>query len=228
VSNITDIQAAIAKDKALVKANQTAIAKAKREIRWRTALNKRRQARLAKERHELEVAQHKSRSGASVAVGFALEMAKEGVHEIPAGSNSGPHITTWIRNGGGQPGWPWCQYFANRCLVSGGLQQFKDGYTPDFVNMARRGDHGFRVVPFAAIALGDLIYYKWPGVSNAICDHVGIYVGHNQDVEGNTSPGHSGSQNNGGGVYLRDLDGQRRPYIVAVVRPPYPPTINHK
>lgn len=226
MSNITDLKADIKRDQALIKANQTAIAKARRELRWRMALDKRRQARLAKERHDLEVAQH-SRTGASLAVGFALEMAREGVHEMPAGSNSGPHITQWIRNGGGQPGWPWCQYFANRCLVSGGLPQIKDGYTPDFITFARRGDHGLKLVTFAAIVPGDLIYYKWPGVSNDSCDHVGIYVGHNQDVEGNTSPGHGGSQNNGGGVYLRDLDSQRRPFIVAVVRPPYPATVIH-
>jgi cell wall-associated NlpC family hydrolase len=65
---------------------------------------------------------------------------------------------------------------------------------------------------------GDFVFFKWPGVSHDFCDHVGIYAGNGQTIEGNTSSGTSGSQNNGGGVFVR-VRGFAN--VVAVVRPTY-------
>lgn len=221
--DVKQLNDAIARDKRLTRFNNARLAKLRREIRWRLAAGKRQKARIAQRLHDLAI-QTRTRSGADAAVSFALQAAKSGIHEIPAFSNGGPHISAWILASGGAVGQPWCQYFANRVMVAGGLPQMKDGYTPDFIAMARRGDYGLKLVSLDNRRPGDLLYYKWPGVSSATCDHVGVLVNVNQDVEGNTSPGRAGSQNNGGGVYLRDLDSQRRPFIVAVVRPPYPAT----
>lgn len=69
---------------------------------------------------------------------------------------------------------------------------------------------------------GDLVMFDWQG--DGVADHIGfVEVNHPdegwmQTIEGNTSPGTSGSQSNGGGVYRR-----ARSYgsIIGVARPYY-------
>lgn len=158
------------------------------------------------------------KSDARRACDYAL--SKVGTVEKPPFSNRGAIIDVWQKNSMGITGQPWCQCFVNGTLVHVGGQQFHTGYTPAVVQWARNRQYGLRVVSLANIKPGDWVYYKWPGVSRDTCDHVGIYVGNGKVVEGNTSPGQAGSQNNGGGVFIRTI-AERRPYIVAVVRPPY-------
>jgi cell wall-associated NlpC family hydrolase len=77
-------------------------------------------------------------------------------------------------------------------------------------------------VPLADRKPGDWIYYKFPGVSHDACDHVGLYIGENKTIEGNTSPGLQGSQNNGGVVALKEFGVNRSlTQVVACVRPTY-------
>jgi hypothetical protein len=155
-------------------------------------------------------------SGSARAVRWAK--AQVGVSESPPGSNSGPKINDWIRASGGQPGWPWCQYFANAVMRQGGAPNIPSGYTVQVVQWARERRYGLRLVPKSERKPGDLVFFKFPGVSSDFCDHVGVYVGDGVTVEGNTSPGVSGSQNNGGGVYRRVRPMSQ---VVAVVRPDY-------
>lgn len=142
--------------------------------------------------------------------------------EQPAGSNAGPYISDWIRASGGVPGQPWCQYFANAVLVHGGGPQLKSGYTVGVVQWATQGAYGLKRVSWAERRIGDFVYFKFPGVSHEFCDHVGVLSqvksGVAVCVEGNTSSGTSGSQNNGGGVYIRERPST---LVAAVVRPTY-------
>src|SRR5437868_5121104 len=112
----------------------------------------------------------------------ALEWARTqvGKTENPAGSNKGPNgITQWqVDSGytwvaGAKFGVPWCQCFANAVAVHGGCPQLKDGFTPTVLN----GSHDkWDPVPVNDAQPGAFIFFKWPGVSSHICDHVGVLV----------------------------------------------------
>lgn len=143
--------------------------------------------------------------------------AQVGTTENPPGSNSGPKITGWIKAGGGRPGWSWCQYFANAVAVAGGCPQLPTGYTVAVMGGGYRS-LGFVPVKLADALPGDMIFFKFPGVSNDPCDHVGIKLDASRTVEGNTSSGSSGSQSNGGGVFIRNDHMQ---FAVGAVRVPY-------
>jgi hypothetical protein len=97
------------------------------------------------------------------------------------------------------------------------------GYVPNILSAGRDGRYGFKIVHDPKP--GDLIIYKWPGVSSATADHVGIVetVKPNGDVcdaslEGNTSGTAGGSQYNGDSLQRKARNGYG---IVAYVRPPY-------
>jgi hypothetical protein len=124
-----------------------------------------------------------------------------GTKEQPAGSNWGPKISDWIKASGYSYPVPWCQCFANAVAIHGGAPQLKTGYTPYVL----AGNYtGFDPVPLSQAQPGDMVFYKWPGLSSAACDHVGILLSLTATtvtcIEGNTS---LTSQNNGGQVMIR-------------------------
>jgi hypothetical protein len=151
-----------------------------------------------------------------------------GTREVPPNSNKGPKITQWevasgypwVKNAA--QGVPWCQCFANAAAGEGDATLVADGYTPNFLAGKYRSK-GYRPVSLGEARPGDFVYFKWPGVSGAICDHVGIFLALGKSavtcVEGNTSPDNAGSQNNGGGVYKRT---RSRGLVAGAVRVPYP------
>jgi hypothetical protein len=149
-------------------------------------------------------------------------LSRVGVVEKPAFSNSGPYISDWIKMSGGSDGEPWCQYFCNAGLKVGGGEQLKSGYTPQVVEWARNREHGLKIVSWGQASKGDFVYFKFPGISSDICDHVGLLLSHNNStvtcVEGNTSPSSGGSQNNGGGVFKKT---RNKDLVAFVVRPTY-------
>lgn len=150
-----------------------------------------------------------------LAVRWALEQV--GTTENPPGSNSGPKITGWQRAGWGSPGLSWCQYFASAVAVHGGCPQITTGYTV-YVMEGRFRSQGFVPIKISEARRGDMIFFKFPGVSSDPCDHVGIKLDARRTVEGNTSSDSTGSQSNGGGVFVRDDHMQ---YAVRAVRVPY-------
>ena len=112
----------------------------------------------------------------------------------------------------GIDGQPWCGAFVGHCLRRAGVRvPHEIVYTPAIFN--------FGWVQVDKPRPGDLVLFKWWGLSNARCDHVGLYVGRGYTIEGNTSPGTAGSQNNGGGVYLRRRGSGN---VAGYIRPPYP------
>lgn len=163
--------------------------------------------------------------GAHTGLLWALDQVAHKVEESPPGSNRGPQVDAWNEASGVAPGRYayWCQSFANAVVWHGGGAQIHSGYTPAVVEWAREGKHGLKLIgsSYAAARPGDFVYFKFPGVSHDFCDHVGVRTASTkpQTVEGNTSPGLGGSQNNGGVVALHGAE--RIPYTVAVVRPTY-------
>lgn len=151
----------------------------------------------------------KSKKGA---IEHTLDWCRQqvGTTESPANSNRGPKVSTWERDFH-MDGQPWCGAFVGYALRHVGGITVPDGtvYTPNIVSYAKTRQGGFASwESWTNRKPGDLILFKWPGVSRAVCDHVGILdTDGAHTIEGNTSSGNAGSQNNGGGVYRRDRGG---------------------
>jgi hypothetical protein len=178
-----------------------------------TYLAKRKQRKLA----DAVLKRHPARPrGAAAAVKWAARQVNTVEH--PPGSNRGPKIDDWSKAAIGITGVSWCQSFADAVLVHGGGPQLKSAYTPQVVQWARDKKFGLKIVSVKDRRPGDFVFFKWPGVSRDLCDHVGVYAGDGKTIEGNTSPGSGGSQNNGGGVFVRE---RGLANVVAVVRPTY-------
>jgi hypothetical protein len=207
-----ELQRAVDVSKAVQKKRYEAKSRAwKIYVEARARYRRRRQITQAR---VLRLKKFRQPKGPGKAVAWAL--AQVGTVEQPPFSNAGGKISQWELATLGSTGWPWCQAFVNAALVKGGGEQLKSAYTPQVVQWAREGKHGLRLV--TSPQPGDFVYFKFPGVSSAFCDHVGLWVGDGKTVEGNTSSGSAGSQNNGGGVYLRV---RPRSQMVAFVRPTY-------
>ena len=105
----------------------------------------------------------------------------------------------------------WCACFVSWAFSVYGLSSLVAAknphgfiYCPDGVNFFKKKNQWHDAKDAVA---GDVVFYDWEG--KGLSDHVGIVISnHGQylvTVEGNTSAEHaSGSQQNGGGVYLRN------------------------
>jgi hypothetical protein len=161
--------------------------------------------------------------GARLAVMYALDMARRHIVEHPPDSNRGPFIDKW-NSLVGTPLGPqafWCGAFVNGCLMHAGFpaQSFL-AFCPFIVDHARAGTEGWSWHSVAEAIPGDLPVYREGNVAG----HVGIIVASPfTTVEGNTTPdGGSGSQSNGGGVFLRHRNPGNPAFpVMGVARPPY-------
>jgi hypothetical protein len=151
-------------------------------------------------------------------------LSQVGVTESPAGSNLTPYGKAY-----GWNGVAWCGIFVWWAFAHAGIDLRKGGvlnpqFTPWFFEEAKKA--GWVVEPDASIRAGDVLFFDFePPFNTAGIQHVGLATetpsgGYVKTVEGNTSSGSVGSQDNGGGVFrrTRSLD-----WVVAVVRPPYSP-----
>jgi CHAP domain-containing protein len=164
---------------------------------------------------ERVIARHQDDDGQSKAVRWALSQV--GVGEHPNGSNWGHPVQDWIKATGYDSPVPWCACFATEAATHGGAPKLKNGYCPAI--LAGIGNFKRTSTP----RKGDFAMFKFPGVSSATADHIGVVISVTPStvtcVEGNTSPTSGGSQNNGGGVYLKT---RPRSMVAGWVRPPYP------
>lgn len=155
-----------------------------------------------------------------------------GTTENPADSNSGPtHL-----NSKGQPGgvtfWEnywglgscfWCLCFACYCVKAIGRGRIEGicVNAAEIERSARAHTNGWVTVPASEAREGDISLWCFDG--SGVPDHgelvVGPFMGHSNDVGGNTSDGAGGSQSNGGGVFQRpDRD---LALLTCVARPLY-------
>lgn len=129
-----------------------------------------------------------------------LHAAASDVGYREVGNNWTVYWERWKKAWQGQP---WCAAAVTDWLNRGGELEEFDGaaifYCPSIEALAKRKGRWF-----TSPRVGDLVLYSF-GSNLAI--HVGIVEKVNattiQTIEGNTSSGGSGSQNNGGGVYRR-------------------------
>lgn len=146
-----------------------------------------------------------------------------GVTEDPPGSNRVPKLVAWFKSLGVRAyvemGVAWCEQFAMACGLAAGSTSARAGlverkfnalYTVEVVKLARAGKFGLSEVTEADVRPGDLAHFNFPG-GDPLTDHVEVVeippaqVGGGElvTIGGNTSPGDSGSQSNGGGVFRR-------------------------
>lgn len=145
-----------------------------------------------------------------------LQYAKKhkGVTEDPPGSNR-----TMFGEHYGLNGVPWCAQFTWDCLDENNVPTIKSAYTPTVANYYKEQKRGF--TDDSKAQRGDLAFFDFPDSLNRI-QHIGFVLknenGWLTTIEGNTSAGDAGSQDNGGGVYVRT-----RPYsyVVYYGRPAY-------
>lgn len=130
-------------------------------------------------------------------------------------------VLRWLNETGIGPA-PWCGAFVVKALRQAGLEARSEWrYVPWLLADARNGVLGYRVVKDPRP--GDLVCFKWPGVSRDTADHVGLVetVQNGRmvaSIEGNTSGNSSGSQHNGDSCQRKF----RNEYgVVAYIRPPY-------
>lgn len=133
------------------------------------------------------------------------------------GNNLGPYVQQIQRLGSElSPGaWPWCAAatsWAYRCAGwkswAAFVRSHHEAWVPDWVRAAREGRYGMRIVSPRLARRGDAICFDWQG--DRTHDHIGLIRSRPNlatlnvpTVEGNTSPGTSGSQDDGGGMWLR-------------------------
>lgn len=134
-----------------------------------------------------------------------------GTKETPAGSN---RTKFWEKYYPAWQGSPWCGAFVHYVLAELGVAGKPSDitrifYTPAIVADARSLGWWRDDSSLSQAKPGDLVLFDFDGTGNA--KHVGFIekmVGNGvvQTIEGNTSPGVAGSQNDGGGVYRRWRD----------------------
>jgi hypothetical protein len=111
---------------------------------------------------------------------------------------------------------PWCAMFVSWVLDKSDIDGYKHAYTPAGADLFKsQGRWTTNPRP------GDVAYFDFPDSLPRI-QHVGFVEKVNGDIittiEGNTSSGSAGSQDNGGGVFRRE---RARSLIVGFGRPPY-------
>jgi hypothetical protein len=145
----------------------------------------------------------------------AAAASENGYTESPAGSN----MTKFAAEAGHPNGQPWCATFVVAIARRVGLKlPSESAYTPTMFN-------GFKNTGQSAMYAepGNVAFFDFPDSKNRI-QHVGIVasrpdtLGRFQCLEGNTSAGTAGSQDNGGGVYLRT---RQLAHVVGFGRPAF-------
>jgi CHAP domain/Putative peptidoglycan binding domain len=139
-------------------------------------------------------------------------MVEVGNGERPPGSNKTKY-GDWY----GMDGQPWCAMFQSWLFAKEGMPEIKFAYTPSFAQFFVDAGRWHEKSPQP----GDVVFFNFPDSLDRI-QHVGLVVDTNSDgsittIEGNTSSGESGSQDNGEGVFRR----VRKSFIVGYGSPSF-------
>jgi len=135
-------------------------------------------------------------------------------------AETGGNRTKFAAEAGHPNGAPWCLTFLVALAKRTGLvlPRYDTAYTPTMAQAFRAAGADFRQPQ-----VGDFAFFDWPDSKHRI-QHVGLVESFNSTsvvcIEGNTSAGASGSQDNGDVVARR-----RRPlrYVATFGRPVYDP-----
>lgn len=137
-----------------------------------------------------------------------------GVHEVPAGSNSGPYITGWLRSAGVPNHSPWCMAFMHAMFALEGVTLGGGASVGNFEAWAKKNGDIVKTPRPGDLACYDWNADNWPD-HVGIIDHVALHDGeivhwdHTVEktrkgdviaVEGNTAVG---NDSDGGRVMFR-------------------------
>lgn len=146
------------------------------------------------------------------------------------GNNRGPYVQQIQRLGSElAPGaWPWCAAttsWAYRCAGwkswAAFVKTHHEAWVPDWVRAARDKRYGMSLITPRFARRGDAICFDWQG--DGTHDHIGLIRRRPNmatlnvlTVEGNTSPGSSGSQDDGGGMWLRTRNAAKPQLLIRI------------
>jgi CHAP domain len=153
---------------------------------------------------------------ATASVTHVLDLARADIGTVEARNGGTPYHRSY-----GLPARePWCAMFVwDVFRRAGGTDSVapKTAYTPTLANWFRSQGR-WTETP----AVGAIVFYDWPDNVRRI-QHVGIVESFTAStittIEGNTSPGAAGSQDNGDGVWRRTRERDR--YVVGYGLPTY-------
>lgn len=175
-------------------------------VRYRTLRSKR-----AAKLHHLKD-KYRAHRGPARAVDFLADHS--GWHEDSGRPNRAAWLDKWSQEiGAWMVGQPWCGLAVWKAAQAAGVTLDKTTVSTVAIrSMAQRGVGGFKAWHPATVApqIGWVAIY---GTASSGPVHTGMYGGAGIVWEGNTSPGTSGSQNNGGGLYPRKL-AERRGWLL--------------
>lgn len=144
-----------------------------------------------------------------LAVRWGEGEARKGVREV-GGNNRGPRVSMYQGLDGlkidPDTGYPWCASFvvAGYELVGRPLVELHESASVGLL-LGAAGKHGWVV---SKPLRGDLVCFFWGGSGDSWPDHIGFVRGVKGStlltVEGNTSSGRAGSQDDGDGVFMRE------------------------
>lgn len=151
---------------------------------------------------------------------IALAEAEVGKTEYPPNSNLTPYGQAYGLNG-----YPWCVMFLWDVFHRAGeaLAFYGGAKTASCSQLYRWYNDMGLIVPLEEARRGDLIFLNFEGKTAK--DHIGLATrvlgaGRVKTIEGNTTPGEEGSQDNGGSVAIKTRFANQ---IVGVARPMYMP-----
>lgn len=144
-----------------------------------------------------------------------------GITENPAGSNTVIYNTEYYGSEVSGDDYPWCCVFVWWCFnKSGNADAFYDGgKTAGCSAVHTWAQNGGHIISGGEAKYGDLVLFSTD-------EHIEIVVANNGDgsyttIGGNTGSGDSGSQSNGGGVFMRTRYISGDFPITLFIRPPY-------
>lgn len=145
---------------------------------------------------------------------LAIAADEIGTTEDPPGSNRNPYAPEV----GHINGYPWCASFVVWCARRALIElPSESAYTPAMASSFQKAGRWVTGNPQP----GDFAFFDFPDSKRRI-QHVGIVESSSPTtvtcIEGNTSPGSAGSQDNGGGVYRRT---RSKSHVVGYGRPDF-------
>ena len=151
---------------------------------------------------------------------ISVAEAEVGKTEFPKNSNMTPYGQAYGLNG-----YPWCVMFLWDCFDRAGEAEafYGGGKTASCGQLLRwYRDHDM-TVPVDDVREGDIVILNFSGTKDT--EHCGLVTrvmgaGRFRTVEGNTTPGEEGSQDNGGSVAIKTRFAAN---VVGVCRPAYTP-----
>jgi hypothetical protein len=132
-----------------------------------------------------------------------VALTQVGVTEHPGGSNSGKDVIKYQRATSlGGTGWPWCVAFVSWVVQTVNKRKWAYRGAGVFDMEHWLSARGKLRSPRRAARPGDIVTFNYgSGHTGIVIRQVGS--AHIETVEGNTSSGEAGSQDDGGGVFRR-------------------------